>query len=123
MGASVGLNIKKRRTELRMSQTQLARLSGISQSAISDIENPDVTKRPSTETISKLAFALECTVAELMGEESAAPVIPVMSAQEQELLRLFRALNEKGQDWLMRSARMVHDDPEYSRQDTSNMAI
>lgn len=71
MGSDVGENVKVKRKELHLSQVRLSQLSGISQSAISDIENPDVTKRPNTDTIAKLAAALNCTVAELMGEESA----------------------------------------------------
>ena len=70
MGRDVGMNIKKRRKEMRLSQARLSPLSGISQSAISDIENPDVTKRPNTDTIQKIAAALQCTVSELMGEKA-----------------------------------------------------
>lgn len=63
----VGENIKRIRKEKRLSQRQLADLSGISQSAISDIENPAVTKLPNIDTIQKLASALHVSIDELTG--------------------------------------------------------
>lgn len=68
----VGENIKKRRKQLNLSQSALAKRAGVSQSAISDIETS--TKNPSVETIRLLAVALCATSADLMGEkEEAAP--------------------------------------------------
>lgn len=64
----VGDNIKRKREEKGLSQNRLAKLAEISQSAISDIESGCVTRMPSTGTLSRLAKALDCTVAELMGE-------------------------------------------------------
>lgn len=66
--SKVGENIRARRKALGMSQVMLSRASGISQSAISDIENPNVTKLPNIDTISKIAAALACTVNDLTGE-------------------------------------------------------
>lgn len=66
--SKVGENIRARRKALGMSQVMLSRASGISQSAISDIENPNVTKLPNIDTISKIAAALACSVDELTGE-------------------------------------------------------
>ena len=89
----VGQNIKKKRKESGLSQAQLSRLSGISQSAISDIENPNVTKRPNTDTISKIASALGCTVAELMGENiEKTAALSDDGADETKMLNLYRQL-------------------------------
>lgn len=68
----VGENIKSRRKLLKLSQAALAKRSGISQSAISDIETS--TKSPSVETLRLIAVALCTTSAALMGEkEETAP--------------------------------------------------
>lgn len=84
----VGQNIKKRRKELKMSQSELARRSGISQSAISDIESLTVTKSPSTETIKMIAPALGCTVAELMGEDAESNQPPISGLEMQIIYAL-----------------------------------
>lgn len=65
----VGENIKKRRKALGMSQAALANRALVSQSAISDIENPNVTKLPNVDTIGKIARVLACTVDDLMGAD------------------------------------------------------
>ena len=65
----VGENIKKRRKALGLSQAALANRALVSQSAISDIENPNVTKLPNVDTIGKIARVLACTVDDLMGAD------------------------------------------------------
>lgn len=110
MAIDVGLNIRNRRKELHLSQKQLSELSGISQSAISDIENPSVTKRPNTDTIQKLAVALRCSVAELMGES----IVPDLSEQtgsllpdEIKLIDDYRSLNAQGQEYIRQTMFMA----------------
>ena len=110
MAVDVGLNIKNRRKQLRMSQSRLSALSGISQSAISDIENPDVTKRPNTDTIQKIANALQCTVAELMGEQPPAEVEAAfegLSPDEIKLIQDYRSLNKQGQEYIRQTMYMA----------------
>ena len=62
----VGENVKRLRVEKGISQNRLAKLAGISQSALSSIESS--TKAPSIDSVLLLAQALHCSVAELMGE-------------------------------------------------------
>ena len=110
MAVDVGLNIKNRRKQLRMSQSRLSALSGISQSAISDIENPDVTKRPNTDTIQKIANALQCTVAELMGEQPPAEIEAAfegLSPDEIKLIQDYRSLNKQGQEYIRQTMYMA----------------
>lgn len=85
----VGQNIKKRRKELNLTQSELARRSGISQSAISDIESLTVTKSPSTETIKLIAPVLGCTVAELMGEGAESEKMAI-SGLEMQIIQALR---------------------------------
>lgn len=51
----------------------LAQRAGVSQSAISDIENPNVTKLPNIDTITKIAAALGCGVDGLLADFNEAP--------------------------------------------------
>ena len=107
MGRDVGMNIKKRRKEMRLSQARLSQLSGISQSAISDIENPDVTKRPNTDTIQKIAAALQCTVSELMGEKTDESAVESLSPDETKLIQDYRSLNPQGQAYIRQTMFMA----------------
>lgn len=103
MEIDVGLNIKMRRKALHLSQAKLSELSGISQSAISDIENPDVTKRPNTETIQRIANALQCTISELMGEQASNETDSTftdLSPDELKLIQDYRKLNRQGQEYI-----------------------
>lgn len=56
------------RRKRRLSQVQLARLSGIPQAMISNIESGN-TRSPRVDTLSKLAGALKCTVDDLIEDE------------------------------------------------------
>ena len=61
------------RKKRRLTQQQLATISGVSQQAISNIENGS-RQSPSVETLYKLSRSLKCTVDDLIeenGEEGA----------------------------------------------------
>lgn len=58
-------NLKQHRTGQGMSQTELAKQSGVSQAQISHIETGE-KKNPGVITIKKLADALQITVEELI---------------------------------------------------------
>ena len=88
----VGENIKKRRKALGLSQAALANRALVSQSAISDIENPNVTKLPNVDTIGKIARVLACTVDDLMGDgikkEQETPADPLRASVIRDYDRL-----------------------------------
>jgi transcriptional regulator with XRE-family HTH domain len=111
---SVGENIKRRRKLLGITQNALSRLSGISQSAISDIENPQVTKLPNIDTIKKLAAALQCTVSDLTGEtvqDNAAVLSPI----ERRLLAAVARLNAQGMEKVIAYAEDLCETEKYIR--------
>ena len=56
------------RRKRRLSQVQLARLSGIPQAMISNIESGN-TRSPRVDTLAKLALALKCTVDDLIEDD------------------------------------------------------
>ena len=65
----MGCNIKNRREELRMTQDELAKKSGVSRQTISSIEK-NVGRNTSTKTLQRIANALGSTVSELFFNES-----------------------------------------------------
>ena len=64
---SVSDRIKSRRTELGVTQTELARVAKLTPAAISQIESG--SRKPSFDAISKLATALKVTTDHLLGRK------------------------------------------------------
>ena len=65
----MGYNIKNRREELRMTQDELAKKSGVSRQTISSIEK-NAGRNTSTKTLQRIANALGLTVSELFFNEA-----------------------------------------------------
>lgn len=65
---TIGKMVKKKRTELGLSQRELAERSGLSVTLIHYIESGE--RSPTAASIMKLAKALRCTVGELFGEKA-----------------------------------------------------
>jgi SOS-response transcriptional repressor LexA len=104
-GETLGQRVRRRRRELRLSQTELAALSNVNQGYISEIERD--RRRPSRRTIGALAIALDAPDAVLIGggAEHDAPQLlqtrplPLLGSvpagppsQSQEQLELFPVL-------------------------------
>lgn len=66
---SLGERVRSRRLQLRMTQVELARRAGINQGYLSEIERD--SRRPSRQTVSALAVALDLPPAVLIGSGSA----------------------------------------------------
>jgi transcriptional regulator with XRE-family HTH domain len=65
---AIGVEIRNRREEQGLSLTDLARLAGVSKGYLSQIE-ADATKRPSANTLFKIATALGTSIGELVGRD------------------------------------------------------
>ena len=117
----VGLEIKRRREALGISQNQLAKRSGCAQSTLSAIEK--TTKKPSTETLRGIASALGCTVAELMGETGEHPAGDHLSPAERELVVLFRDLNDAGQALAVKQLRSLLEEKMLRKKNGTTMAM
>ncbi len=63
---SIGNNFREKRIERNLSQSELSKLSGVSQPMISSIERDKYI--PSVITAQKIAKALRCTVDEFLSE-------------------------------------------------------
>lgn len=106
--ANIGGKIRQLRKERGLTQVQVSKLSGVSQSAISDIESGRVTKLPNIDTVGKIASALGCTVAELLGEGApAAAPSDGLTPTERQLIQDFRALNAQGQEFVLQAVAMA----------------
>lgn len=102
--------LKKKRKEKHLTQVQLAGLSGVSQQAISFIESNRNT--PSEGTMRLLANALNCSVAELMGDETGKKDFSNLTHDEGELLTIFNQLNQSGKNMLLKCAMGLLETPE-----------
>ncbi|MBZ4650926.1 MAG: transcriptional regulator, family [Thermosipho sp. (in: Bacteria)] len=64
---TIGDKIRLLRTQKKISIRKLAEITGLSKSTLSDIEN-NKSKKPTIDTISKIAKALEISISELFEE-------------------------------------------------------
>lgn len=115
---TLGKRIKKLRLEAGLTQEELAKEIGYStKTSISKIENDVLDINQST--IVALARALKTTPSVLMGwtESENKPPLKLPSTDEQELLTIYRNVNQEGQDYIMQTARMVGDTERYKKPD------
>lgn len=115
---TLGERIKKLRLESGLTQEELAKEIGYStKTSISKIENDVLDINQST--IVALARALKTTPSVLMGwtETENKPPLKLPSGNEQELLTIYRNVNQDGQDYIMQTARMVGDSERYQKPD------
>ena len=118
--AEVASEIRRRRKALHLTQMELADKAGISQSALSDIENVKRTKKPNIETVSRIARVLQCSVADLLGEASVfdapASVIEEYTSTEKALIADFRSLSRQGKEFILQTMLVAKNT--YSQGDT-----
>lgn len=94
--------VRELRKRAGMSQAELARLAGISQPAISQIEND--TRPLSVDWMRTLARILDCQPADLLGDDDN-PYRP--SDEEQELLAMWRNADAAQRELIRRVAEPV----------------
>lgn len=115
----IGENIREMRKQMKMTQVELSRLSGIKQATISAIENG--RNAPTTPTLELLARAMRCSVSQLINEVMEAK--PESNEMEERLMDIFRLLNEAGQAAILASAEALLEIPAMRKEGyTSSMA-
>lgn len=120
-------NIKNRRLELDLTQTQLAeRLGYADKSMIAKIEKGQIDLSHSK--ILALAAALQTTPGDLMGWEdeassSAAVPVPAVDLNEEQLIAMYRELNSAGQKKLREYAEDLLDNDKYKKGSTKSTAV
>ena len=85
---SFGDNMKKRRKELRITQTELSRISGVPQSTISAVEIG--ARVPTEETMMMIARGLRCSVGDLLDDGLQNKKEPVVSDDRLKTDIIFR---------------------------------
>ncbi len=113
---TLGERIRDLRQKAGLTQEELAKDIGYStKTSISKIENDVLDINQST--IVALARALKTTPSVLMGWSESTKTTPFPNANEQELLTIYRNVNQDGQDYIMQTARMVGDSERYQKPD------
>ncbi|MCR4886270.1 MAG: helix-turn-helix domain-containing protein [Clostridiales bacterium] len=105
-------NLKRLRKQKKLTQSQLAAISGVSQQAISFIESARNT--PSEGTLRLLSQALGCSVSELLGEES-----PATQLDDQALIAAYHSSDPD----IQKAIRKLLDLPESEKKDSERTAI
>jgi len=89
--SQVGRLIREHRVRRQLTQTELARQIGISQSDLSRMEKGEY--RVPLDVLFRILQAFEMSLGEFFGELAASP----LTAEEQKLLDLFRKLSREAQ--------------------------
>jgi len=103
-GSSIGDRLRWLLEYRGMKQTELAKVIGRSQSAISNIVT-DSSRRPNAETLLRLAAALQCSAEWLVtGEGHPFEINVVGRKAEKDLLAAFRQLDDQAKAALLAAA-------------------
>ncbi|MCX7895852.1 MAG: helix-turn-helix domain-containing protein [Thermoanaerobaculum sp.] len=94
-GSQVGRLIREHRTRRQLTQTELARQIGISQSDLSRMEKGEY--RVPLDVLFRILRAFELSLGEFFGELNHQSLTP----EERKLLDLFRRLSREGQEELL----------------------
>ena len=101
-----GESVRRKLEEKDITQNELAKMIGMSSSGISTALGRD--GNPRIDTIVRIAAALGCTVAELLGEGApAAAPSDGLTPTERQLIRDFRQLNDQGVQYVLQSMAMA----------------
>lgn len=109
----IGNNIKKICEMKGIKQIEIAEFMGISQGSVSNwmkgINSIDI------ENLAKLCSFLDVSLNQIYGVD---PITPetLLSAQESELLRLFRSLNKNGKAMLISTAQAFSGNPDLQKE-------
>lgn len=79
----VGKRVRKRRTALKLTQEELAALTGLDDSYISLLERGQ-RRNPGLDTLQKLAHALQTSISYLIGETDDEEPLPKIAAHQQQ---------------------------------------
>ena len=115
----IGENLRLRRTQLRITQADLSKRTGIKQPTISAIENG--VNKPAIETIILLSNALGCTVSDLVGQTVVSPTM--QESESSRLLAIFNQLNDAGKDFLIAQAEQILRQPAFRQAGSALSAI
>ena len=99
--------IKQRRLQLGLTLLYVAEQLGVKEATAQRYESGEI-KNIKHETIVRLAEILRCSPAYLMGWQDS-PLTSSLTAREDRMLNIFRALNDDGQEKLIERAEELRD--------------
>lgn len=103
----IGGRIKELRTKLGLTQEQVGAAIGVSQKAISLLEN-DPERVPQSDTLSKLARYFQVDAEWLLTGKGQQSPVSSLTAEESELVLLFRAISAAGKDYILVRTRDIY---------------
>ncbi len=116
---SVADNLKRMRKAKNLTQAQLAKISSVSQQAISFIESSRNT--PTEGTVRLLAKALNCNVSELLDEPE--PKEKQFTPSMQYLLSIVQRLNSLGVQKVIEYANDLAANDKYTQEASASSAV
>lgn len=112
-----GDRLKKLRTDLELSQTDVAKAVGVSQRAISSLEQvPD--RLPAADTLRRLAAFFQVDAEWLVTGKGQQNPVSTLTPEESELLLLFRAISPAGRAYVYGRLQDIYRDEFERRPDT-----
>ena len=117
---SFGEFLRKYRADKKISQEELAKVLGTTKQVISRYENNQ--RSPKVSVVAEYAEKLGVSISEITGDIAPERIVPspTPDPHEAELIQIYRDLNPRGQDALMRQARYLLGDPEMKNPSASN---
>lgn len=106
----IGDNIRRIRKQMKITQVELAKLSGIGQSTISAIETG--ANSPTMPTLELISQALRCSVSALLEQtmEAGPPEPPEnigLTIDERHIISLYRQLSDEGKEYIFKTLLMA----------------
>ena len=115
---NVGESLRLRRTQLKMTQVDLSRKTGIKQPTISAIENG--VNKPNLETLVLLSDVLGCSVSDLVGQSTPEPA---QAPDVVRLLSIYDQLNEAGKSSLFARAESILLQPGFRKDGSVSFVV
>jgi transcriptional regulator with XRE-family HTH domain len=118
---TVGERIRKLRLARKLTQEQLAKVLGIKQGSVTQLETGK-SKSPKSSTLTKAARYFEVDPEWLMTGKGPQQPVASLDPVEAELIAFYRDLSPEGQAYVFGSAKSVHQtertrDPQRRRED------
>lgn len=111
MDNMIGQRIKDRRKELRITQSQIKELTGISSGNLSEIENGKIL--PSSAALINLSQVLKCTTDYILFGKSlnfeTSTCSDIRDSMDEELLKYYHSISADDQEELLMIARLKYN--------------
>lgn len=112
---SFGSRLRERRESLHMKQSELGRLLGVTGSAIGNYENG--ISSPKADVLYRVFDVLGCDANYLFQDEMENAAASLHSADEVALMKMYRQLNDEGQEKMQEYADDLVSSGKYEKAD------